>query len=507
MNGAGTPGTDLGVGPTGPAGVDGAAGKTGVTGKAGLDGAAGKTGVTGRAGHDGAAGVDGKAGVTGKAGLDGAAGKTGVTGKAGMDGATGAAGVAGLDGAVGAAGAAGVAGLDGAVGAAGVDGTQGAAGAAGDSRINLASGGLALLALTAALYLARGFFVPLLIGILASYALHPLVNWLQACRVPRVIGAALVLAMVVGSFSWIAFSMSGDAEALIEKLPEAARQLRKDLSTSRSSGAPSALQNMREAAYQLQGAATDASAPREAGAQPGTRAATPAKAEAAAAQQAAEPTWLRDYTLAQSALIVTVAAQTPIVLLLTYFLLASGEHFRRKLVQLVGPSLARKKDAVRILEEIDVQIQRYLLAMLASNALLGVCTWLAFLALGMDQAGVWGLAAGVLHFVPYLGPALIAIGSGVAAFLQFGSLLYALAVAGVSLLVASTIGFVFMTWLQSRFARVNTAVLFIALLFFGWLWGVWGLLLGAPLVAIAKVVFDRVEVLKPAGELLGRSAR
>jgi len=198
------------------------------------------------------------------------------------------------------------------------------------------------------------------------------------------------------------------------------------------------------------------------------------------------------------------AAQTPIMLLLTYFLLASEEHFRHKLLQLVGPSLTRKKDAVRILEEIDVQVQRYLLAVLASNALLAVGTWLAILALGLDQAGVWGIAAGVLHFVPYLGPALLALGSGVAALLQSGALVYALAVAGASLLIAGVIGFAFMTWPQSRFARVNAAVLFIALLFFGWLWGVWGLLLGAPLVAIAKVVFDRVESIKPAGELLGR---
>ena len=122
----------------------------------------------------------------------------------------------------------------------------------------------------------------------------------------------------------------------------------------------------------------------------------------------------------------------------------------------------------------------------------------------MEQAGVWGVAAGVLHFVPYLGPALIALGSGVAAFLQFGSLLYALAAAGISLVVAGMIGFVFMTWLHSRFARVNTAVLFIALLFFGWLWGVWGLLLGAPLLVIIKVICDRVDALKPVGELLGR---
>lgn len=154
------------------------------------------------------------------------------------------------------------------------------------------------------------------------------------------------------------------------------------------------------------------------------------------------------------------------MLLLIYFLLASGAHFRRKLLQLVGPSLARKKDALRILEEVDAQVQRYLLA---SNALLAVGTGLAFLALGLDQAGVWGIAAGVLHFVPYLGPALIALGSGVAAFLQSGSHLYALAVAGASLLISGMIGFAFMTWLQSHFARVNAAVLFIALLFFGWL--------------------------------------
>jgi predicted PurR-regulated permease PerM len=397
-----------------------------------------------------------------------------------------------------------------------------AIGARHNTRIQLAAALFAVLALVAALYLARGFFVPLLIGILGSYALHPLVDWLEQWRLPRSIGAALVLVSVVGGVSWIGVSMSDDAVALIEKLPEAARKLRSDLSLSRS-GAPTALQNMQEAAHEIQGAAADASAQAAGGKAAKDRSTSTGAGDAApraysaisterpgrpapraVAAQAPEPTWLLDYTLAQSALLATVAAQAPVVLLLTYFLLASGLHFRRKLVKLVGPSLSRKKDAVRILEEIDVQIQRYLLANLATNTLLAVGTWLAFLALGLDQAGVWGVAAGVLHFIPYLGPALIAFGSGVAAFLQFGSVLYAVTVAVVSLLVAGTIGFAFMTWLQSRFARVNAAVLFIALLFFGWLWGVWGLLLGAPLVAIAKVVFDRVESLKPMGELLGR---
>jgi predicted PurR-regulated permease PerM len=358
------------------------------------------------------------------------------------------------------------------------------------ARIGVAVGVTAVIALVAALYLARAFVVPLLIGILASYALSPVVEWLKAIRVPRPAAAALVLAVLVGGLSWVAFSVSDDATAMIEKLPEAARKLRQNLSTARTSG-PTALQNMQEAAKELEGAATDA------GAKPGSR--------RVVTTRTSEPTtWLHDYALAQSALLFAIIAQAPIVLLLTYFLLASGEHFRRKLVGFVGPSLSRKKDAVRILEEIDAQIQRYLLAILASNALVALSTWLAFEALGMEQAGVWGVAAGVLHFIPYLGPVLMALASGMAGFLQFGSLLGALAVAGVSLLVAVVVGFWFTNWLQSRFAGVNAAVLFIALLFFGWLWGIWGLLIGAPLVAIVKVVCDRVESLKPAGALLGR---
>lgn len=358
-----------------------------------------------------------------------------------------------------------------------------------NTSMSLALGFLALIALVAALYLARAFFVPLLIGILASYALRPVVDWLEAHFIPRPAGAALALVALVGGLSWVGYSLRDDAAAMIERLPEAARKLRQNVTDARASGR-TPLQNMQEAANEIQGAAADAAL------KPGTR---------AAAVRPPEPSvWLRDYAIAQSRLLITVAAQAPIVALLAYFLLASGVHFRRKLVQLVGPSLSRKKDAVRILEGIDVQVQRYLLVMLMSNALVAICTWFAFEALGMEQAGVWGVAAGVLHFIPYLGSALVVLGSGVAAFLQFGSALHAMAIAGVALLVAGSIGHVFMTWLQSRAARVNAAVLFIALLFFGWLWGVWGLLLGAPLVAIVKVVCDRVEALKPVGELLGR---
>lgn len=348
---------------------------------------------------------------------------------------------------------------------------------------------LALIALVAALYLARAFFVPLLFGILVSYTLAPVVRWFERCHIPRVLGAAFTLAMLVAGMSWMTFSLSGDAIAVVEKLPDAARKLRQNLSTLRTGGL-TALQHVQEAADELQGAAADA----------GLKSETPV----VITRKSELGTWLRDFMLAQSALLITFAAQAPVVLLLTYFLLASGTHFRRKLLQVVGPSLTRKKDVLRILEEVDVQVQHYLLIMLTSNTVVALLTWLAFEMLGLDHASVWGVAAGVLHFIPYLGTVTIALASGISGLLQFGSIPLALAVAAISALISGLVGLLFMTWLQGRFARVNTAVLFIALLFFGWLWGVAGLLLGAPLLAIAKAVCDRVELLKPVGELLGR---
>ncbi|MCX7173392.1 MAG: AI-2E family transporter [Proteobacteria bacterium] len=359
------------------------------------------------------------------------------------------------------------------------------------SRARLALIVLAVIASIAALYFGRAFFVPLLIGILTSYTLRPVVDKLQSLHIPRPVAAAFVMAVLIGGVSWLAYSLSQEATVIIEKLPDAARKLRQNLSPTQGAVA-TPLQNVQEAAKELQSAAADV------GKKPAGRAA-PVFAIASKPDS-----WLSDYALLQSALLISVLAQAPIVLLLAYFLLASGDHFRRKLVQLVGPSLTRKKDALRILEEIDAQVQRYLFLTLTSNTLVGVGTWLAFEVMGMEHAGIWGVFAGVVHFIPYLGSTLMAIAVGVAAFLQYGTLLHALAVAGVSAVIAGMIGMIFMTWLQSRFARLNAAVLFIALLFFGWLWGMAGMLLGAPLVAIAKVICDRVDALKPAGELLGR---
>jgi predicted PurR-regulated permease PerM len=348
---------------------------------------------------------------------------------------------------------------------------------------------LALIALVAALYLARAFIVPLLFGLLISYTLGPVVDWFERYRVPRALGAAFVLGTLVGGVFWMAFSLSGDAAQMIEKLPDAARRLRQSLSII-ATGSPRALHHVQEAADELQGVAVDAglksqNTPVVVTRDPGTE-------------------WFRDFMLAQSASLAAFTAQAPVVLLLTYFLLASGTHFRRKLVRLVGPTLSQKKEAVRILEEVDDQIQRYLLVMLISNVLVAVLTWFAFEMIGLEHAGAWGAVAGISHFIPYLGPGTVALAGGMAGLLQFESLPQALLVVGMFLLISGALGIGLKTWLQGRFAGVNASVLFIVLLFFGWLWGIAGLLLGAPLLAIFKAICDRIEALKPVGELLGR---
>lgn len=349
---------------------------------------------------------------------------------------------------------------------------------------------LAFIAIIAALYLARAFIVPLLFGILVSYTLRPVVDWLERYRIPRALAAAVVLGTLIGGVSWITFSLSADAATIADQLPETARKLRQNLSNL-GGGNWTTLRNVRQAADELRQAVADTDM-------------ASATAPASTAPGVENSTWLQDFMLEQSTPLIAFSAQAPVVLLLTYFLLIAGSHFRRKLVQFVGPTLSQKKDAVRILGEVEDQIQRYLLVMLISNALIALLTWLAFEMLGLEHPAIWGVAAGVLHFIPYLGTVGVALACGIAGLLQFGSLAEAFLLAGVFLLISGVVGMGFTTWLQGRFARVNPAVLFIALLFFGWLWGVAGLLLGAPLLAIVKVICDRVESLQAIGELLGR---
>jgi len=195
--------------------------------------------------------------------------------------------------------------------------------------------------------------------------------------------------------------------------------------------------------------------------------------------------------------------QAVTVLFLAFFLLLGGDTFKRKLVRLTGPSLSNKKITVQILDDINGSIQKYMFMMLLTNVLVGLLVWAAFSWIGLENAGAWAVAAGLLHVIPYLGPGVTAAATGMAAFMQFDSFPVALLVSGVSMAIATVVGTFVTTWMTGRIARLNSAAIFISLLFWGWLWGIWGMLLSIPIVVIVKVVAQHVEQLQPVAELLG----
>ena len=158
---------------------------------------------------------------------------------------------------------------------------------------------------------------------------------------------------------------------------------------------------------------------------------------------------------------------------------------------------------MKILDDINGSIQKYMFMLLTTNLLVALLTWMAFRWIGLENAGAWAVAAGFLHIVPYLGPAAAAAATGMAAFMQFESISTALLVAGASLAIATVVGTFVTTWMIGRIANMNAAAIFISLLFWGWLWGVWGMLLSIPIIVIVKVLSQHVEQLSPLAELLG----
>jgi predicted PurR-regulated permease PerM len=188
---------------------------------------------------------------------------------------------------------------------------------------------------------------------------------------------------------------------------------------------------------------------------------------------------------------------------LTYFLLASGDLFKRKLVRLAGPTLSKRRITVEIIDDINGAIENFLIVMAITNVMLGVATWLVFRWLGMVNAELWGVGAAVMNTIPYVGSLLVLIAATAIALIQFDSVSTALTVGGAFLVLTSLEGMLLKPWLMSRRAKLNTPAVFVALLFWGWLWGMWGLLLAFPILMVIKTIADHVEGLSSVAELIG----
>ncbi|RZL99024.1 MAG: AI-2E family transporter, partial [Variovorax sp.] len=339
---------------------------------------------------------------------------------------------------------------------------------------------IAVLASIFALRWAAAVFIPLMLSLILTYALAPLVDRLERLRVPRVIGAAAILLGIAGAFGTTGYSLSGSAAQLVDSLPVAAQKLRQAMASRPSARNTSTLDTVQQAAAQLEQAAQAASA------QASRRGITRVTIER-------PPFNVRDYLWSGTVGLAGALGQLTLVAFLTFFSLCSGNTFRRKLVKITGQSLQKKKITVHVLDDITRNIERYLLVQIFTSALVGIVTGLAFWAIGLENAAVWGIVAGVTNLIPYVGSVLVMGTSALVAFLQFNTIEMAVLVGGVSLLIHTLVGNLLTPWLTSRTSRMNPVAVFVGVIFWGWLWGVWGLLLGIPIMMIVKSVCDRVE--------------
>lgn len=346
---------------------------------------------------------------------------------------------------------------------------------------------IATVAFVFALQWAQKFLIPLLFGIFVAHTLNPLVIWLERRHIARAIGASLVTLILFFGTGAIIFTLQGEFISIVEELPEATHKLSR-LLTKVADGQPSTIQQMQAAATEIARATTS-------DAEPSRQIKKPIYAE---------PTSFKvsDWVWAGSMGVLGFIGQATMLIFLVFFLLLAGDTFKRKLVKLTGPSLRQKKITVHILDEINTSIQNYMFMLLVTNILLALLMWIALRSIGLQNAGAWAVAAGFLHIMPYFGSLLVTSAIGLVAFMQFESLHMVLLVAGISMGIATLIGTVVTTWMTGKIAKMNPAAVFVGLLFWGWLWGIWGMLLGAPILVMLKVVAERVVGMEFIAELL-----
>jgi predicted PurR-regulated permease PerM len=355
---------------------------------------------------------------------------------------------------------------------------------------------IASIAVVLMLQWLQAVLIPVVIGILLAYALEPFVNMFARAKIARAVGAAVVLLVFVAILGLGVYSLTGQALQIVRQVPEAALRLRERVVHPRAKN--SALGEVQKAASELQKTAEIASQQSEP--------ATPAKAGAAPVQKVeiVEPAFdARSYLYWGGMNLIGAAGQFAVILFLVYFFLVTGDLYKRKLVKLAGPTLSKKKATVQILDDVNLQIANFIRVQVFTSAVVAMVTIVALWYLGVQQYIIWGLLAGIFNSIPYVGPILVSGGLGVVAFTQFDDIAKTLTVSGVTFLITTLEGFLLTPALMSRASRMNPVAIFIGLLFWGWIWGVWGAILAVPMLMMIKAVCDHIEDLQPVSELLG----
>jgi len=360
---------------------------------------------------------------------------------------------------------------------------------------NLALTVMAALGVILVLQYAQSVLVPIVIGVLISYGLAPFVSALARLGIPRAIGAGIAVILLVGGIGLGIYTLTDQAMAIVTDIPAAAQRIRAQLREQRNVNG-GALEKMQRAATEIDRAAQEAAT---------STPAQPRAARSSGVQQVevVQPFRPSDYLWSGSVGLIGFSGQFVLVLFLVYFFLVTGDLYKRKLVKIGGSTLSEKKITVQILDEINLQIENFMRVQVFTSFIVAVATAIALWWLDVDHPVIWGLLAGIFNSIPYLGPILVTVGLGVVSFMQFNDIWRTAYVCGVAFAITSLEGFLLTPMLMSRAAQMNPVAIFVGLLFWSWIWGIWGTVLAVPMLMMLKAICDHIEDLQPVGELLG----
>lgn len=335
--------------------------------------------------------------------------------------------------------------------------------------------GLFLLAVFHTLRVARDLFLPLMLAFFLSFLLRPPLRMLKRAHIPEAVGAALLLLVLVGGVGLGLYSLVTPATQWIAKAPGSVTRIQRKLGTLRFP-----MEQMNRTADQVE---------RTIAGDSGTAPVSAVKS----------PAWIKQALFGGTTAFLSEAV---VVIVLLYFLLASGDLFLRKAITAL-PTSEDKQRAVDLAREVENKVSTYLFTITLINLGVGVAVGVGVWLLNMPNPVLWGALACVLTYIPYLG-AVLGIGIlGLAALLAFDDLGHALAVPGVYVLVSFVEGNFITPLIVGRRLTLNPLVIFVGLLFWFFLWGIPGALLAVPILAVFKIVCDHVDRLAPIGEFFG----
>jgi predicted PurR-regulated permease PerM len=335
--------------------------------------------------------------------------------------------------------------------------------------------GLFILAVFYTMYFMRAMLLPLALALLLSYLLVPLVRVLAKLRIRPLFGAGIVLLGLIGAIGYGVSLLSEPAAAWIEKAPYSLHQFQQKLLP---------LKKPIEKVAQATGEIDKLTAPEEPQAKPQT--------------VVVKRSALAELFFTQGPEFVASAV---VMLILLYFLLAYDGVFLTKIIR-ITPRLGDKKRAVSMMREIETQISRYLLTITTINICLGIAVGTTVHFLGLRNPIMWGVMVAALNFVPYLGALTGIICMTLGAVLSFDSLGYALILPASYLLIAILEGNFITPMVLGRSLTLNPILILVSLAFWGWMWGISGMILAVPILATFKILCDHVEPMAPISEFM-----